>query len=82
MSVTDHLLGLLIPGFRAYTKVFDYDGNGNCIYMGWAQRGSLSSERKWTIIKFTVNGLNQTTSAMISVPDGAIWDNRASESYG
>ena len=82
MSVTDHLLGLQIPGFRAYTKRFDYDLNGNCIYMGWAQLGSATSEKKWTIIKFTVNGSNQTTGALMSTPDGAIWDNRATESYG
>jgi len=73
-----------ILGSNNFINKFDYDGNGNQIYVGWAQPGALSSESSWRIMQQTFNGSNQLTD--IKWPNGStgfsfIWDNRASLSY-
>lgn len=64
-------------------QVLEYDGTGNLIYQGQANPGTLKSEAKWQIKKFTYVGGNITD---IQFADGNtnfdnIWDNRASLSY-
>ena len=73
-----------IQGSTNFTMKFDFDGNGNMIYTGWAQTGSASSDSAWRIMQQTFNGTNQMTD--IKWPNGStafgfIWDNRASLSY-
>ena len=73
-----------VQGATNYTMKFDYDGNNNMIYCGWAQTGSASSDSAWRIMQQTFNGSNLMTD--IKWPNGStafgfIWDNRAALSY-
>lgn len=73
-----------ILGGTNYQMRFDYDGNGNQIYIGWAQTGAQSSDPTWRIMQQVFNGSNQVTQ--IIWPNGStgfgwIWDNRATYSY-
>lgn len=69
----------------AFTQAFDYDGNGNVIYQGWAvPKNATKSEADWRICKMTYNGSNQITD--IQWADGNeefdnVWNDRASLSY-
>jgi hypothetical protein len=66
---------------------FDYDGNGNQIYIGWALPGTATSDAGWRILQQNFSGNNMTGTAFPNVngaPSGAfsfIWDNRASYAY-
>lgn len=63
---------------------FDYDGNGNQIYIGWAVTTYLSSDTVWRIMKQTFNGANQVTQIQWANGDPAfnyIWDNRTTYTY-
>lgn len=76
--------GPFIQAGTNFTMKFDYDINGNQIYVGWAQTGTLSSASTWRIMQQVFNGSNQVTD--IKWPGGStgfglIWDNRASYSY-
>lgn len=65
-------------------QLFDYDGNGNTIYIGNAQPGSLSSASVWRIKQLNYNGSNQITSIKFPSASSAynfIWDNRAALAY-
>lgn len=67
-------------GATNYTMKFDYDSNGNQIYIGWAQVGSASSAQVWRIMKQVFNGTNQTTDIQwpnASTSFNFIWDQRA-----
>lgn len=73
-----------ILGATNFTMRFDYDGNGNQIYIGWAQVGSLSSDSAWRIMQQTFNGSNQVTNitwASGSTGFGLVWDLRTNYSY-
>lgn len=73
-----------ILGSTNFINKFDYDANGNQIYVGWAQVGSASSDPSWRIMQQTFNGSNQMTDvkwANGSTGFGWVWDNRASYSY-
>ena len=73
-----------ISGSTNFTMAFDYDGNGNQIYVGWAQTGTLQSETGWRIMQQTFNGANQLTSLQWpngSTGFGLIWNNRTTYSY-
>lgn len=77
MSFPD--VGPFIYGATNYTMRFDYDANGNQIYLGWAQTGTATSDAFWRIAKQTFNASNQMLS--ITWPNGstgfgAIWDSR------
>lgn len=83
MSITPELWPF-ISGATNFTMKFDYDANGNQIYVGWAQTGSLSSDSTWRIMQQTFNASNQVTD--IKWPNGStgfglVWDNRASYTY-
>ena len=68
-----------------YTMAFDYDTNGNQIYIGWANPGSSQSDpTAWRIMQQVFNGSNQTLQ--ILWPNGSTafnfqWTNRASYTY-
>jgi len=73
-----------ISGSTNCINKFDYDGNGNQIYVGWAQVGSSSSDPAWRIMQQTFNGSNQLTDikwANGSTGFGLVWDNRTSYIY-
>jgi len=73
-----------ILGSTNFTMKFDYDGNGNQIYVGWAQTGSLSSDTAWRIMQQTFNGSNQVTDIKWpggSTGFGSVWDNRTTYTY-
>ena len=67
-----------------YTQQFDYDANGNVIYIGRADIGNATSGAKWQIRKMTYDAVgNLLTIQFANGNDGytSIWDNRASLSY-
>lgn len=73
-----------ILGATNFTMKFDYDGNGNQIYVGWAQAGEVSSSTNWRIMKQVFNGSSQVTD--IQWPNASTsfiftWDNRTTYSY-
>jgi len=71
-------------GTTNYTLAFDYDGNGNQIYIGWAQPGTAQSATGWRIMRQTFNASgNQITAdwPSASTAFNFIWDNRAGYSY-
>lgn len=73
-----------ILGGTNFTMAFDYDGNGNQIYVGWAQTGTTQAQSGWRIMQQTFNGSNQLTSLQWpngSTGFGLIWNNRATYSY-
>lgn len=62
---------------------FEYDGDGNPIYAGYAVPGTANSAALWLIFKYTWVANNCT---MIRVADaiiayGSVWDDRASYTY-
>lgn len=71
-------------GSTNFSLLFDYDGNGNQIYVGWAQPGTLSSSPTWRIMQENYNGSNQQTSVKwpnASTGFAFVWDNRTTYSY-
>lgn len=73
-----------IEGSTNYTMKFDYDGNGNQIYVGWAQPGEVSSSSNWRIMKQIFNGSSQTTDIQwpgASTAFTSVWDNRTTYIY-
>lgn len=66
-----------------YQERFAYDSNGRLEYYGLAEPGSLDSEEKWRIRKYSYSGIEETSR---KYPSGSyanvyIWDNRASYTY-
>jgi len=63
--------------------VLDYDGSGNVIYQGKARPGSLKSQAKWQIKKFTYSGSNLTDVQFAGGKDAFayVWNDRNSLSY-
>lgn len=49
-------------------------------YIGFAARGSATSDAKWLIAKFTYDGNDQVTDITIST-DNVVFDNYASLTY-
>jgi len=73
-----------ILGSTDNTMKFDYDVNGNQIYIGWAQTGTQSSDPYWRIMQQVFNASNQVTD--IKWPNGStgfgwVWDHRADGTY-
>lgn len=73
-----------ISGATNYTLKFDYDSNGNQIYVGWTQAGTASSATGWRLMKQTFNGSSQVTD--ITWPSAStafsfIWDSRTTYTY-
>ena len=68
-----------------YTQAFDYDGNNNVIYQGWAEPSiAVKANAVWRIAKLTYNVSNLVTD--ITWADGNeafdnIWNDRAGLSY-
>jgi hypothetical protein len=63
----------------------ELDGNGNFIYIGYANPGTLTSESKWQIQKFLFDSTFNVPLS-ITFPNGIsnqdfIWDNRSSYQY-
>lgn len=79
-------------GATNFQMVFDYDGNGNQIYIGWSRPGAITSQQRWRIMKQTFNGSSQvtnitwpsttTSTEQCSIAFDFIWDNRTSYVYG
>ena len=66
-----------------FTTKFDYDVNGNLVYIGIARGGSLTSDPKWFIKQLNYSGssLAGIACANGSIDFTAVWDNRATYSY-
>lgn len=69
------------------TYRFDYDGSNNCIYIGAAQPGSLTSDAVWRIKQLNYTGTNCISILFPTVGGNAsgafsfIYNNRASLTY-
>jgi hypothetical protein len=73
-----------ISGGTNFTMAFDYDANGNQIYVGWAQTGTSQSIAGWRIMQQVFNASNQVTQILWpngSTGFGLIWTNRTTYSY-
>lgn len=72
------------PGSDGTIKVFDYDIDGNLIYLGGAIPGSLESEAVWQISKFLYDADGNVSSILYANGNTLftnIWNNRVSLSY-
>lgn len=58
----------------------DYDirTDGQPVYLGRAERGTLSSEGKWLIYYFTYNASDNMITKRMAI---GVWDNRTSLIY-
>lgn len=66
-----------------YTMAFEYDVDGNPIYIGKAAQGSAKSAAAWQIRKLTFSS-NDVTDIQFAAGSSAytnIWDNRALLAY-
>ena len=62
----------------------DYDGNGNILYYGIAVPGSLDSEAKWKIYKYTYNASGKMSKTRLAQGETAfnkVWDLRTTYTY-
>lgn len=73
------------PPQKAYTQQYDYDGDGNMIYHGWAQSAlnAADTARVWAIQKITYAAGNvvKTQWANGSTDEVNSWAARASLTY-
>ncbi len=68
-----------------YTKRFDYDANGNVIYIGLAKPGAATSETKWQIRKLEYDANGNVIAELFADGSAAfdkVWDNRTLYTYG
>jgi len=79
--------GTEAPTANPYTKLMDYDGNGNLLYEGWARAGSMTSQPVWAIKRHQFKGFGGNLREWrADWANGAssqtnVWDNRATLSY-
>jgi len=66
------------PSVVPYER-WDYDANGNCIYMGWNQVTSDTTATSWIIKKITYDGSNNPTVA--GTASRVAWDDRTTSTY-
>lgn len=62
----------------------DYVGGTNPIYVGYAEAGTATSAKKWSIAQFTWDGSNNPTAvdwAGGTIDYAFAWDDRAGLSY-
>ena len=66
-----------------YTTLFDYDVNGNLVYIGIAPAGQPTSAAQWFIkqLTYTSGNLSGIGCANGQITFDKIWDNRASYTY-
>ena len=82
MAITD--VWPFVLGGTNFTIKWDYDANGNSIYIGWAQPGAATSDTAWRIMQQTFNGNNQMTDSKwpsASTSFSFVWDNRTTYTY-
>jgi hypothetical protein len=76
---------LSVEPFSAYTMAYDYDVNGNVIYIGQAYPGnSTKSAAVWRIQKLTYDANSNVTDRQFasgSTGFDQVWNNRVSLSY-
>ena len=75
-----------ILGGTNFTMAFDYDANGNQIYVGWAQTGTLQTDGGWRIMQQVFNLSNQVTQILwVNASTGfgstISWSNRTTYTY-
>ena len=58
---------------------YDYDGDGNLVYVGIAPRGAASSAEAWIIWKLSYTS-SRVTQQQSTLPN-QIWDDRVTASY-
>jgi len=66
-----------------YTTKFDYDVNGNLVYIGIAPAGKATSDTQWFIKQLSYSGSNLANIGCANgqIAFDKIWDNRASYTY-
>lgn len=57
-----------------------FDIGTTAIYVGYARKGALSSAAAWTIKKITLSS-GSPTRLQYTAENGAVWDNRTTETY-
>lgn len=79
MSDSANVRGRILPEVSLY----DYDSNGNILYIGRAARGTAASEPGWYIEKMTydANGNVASIKTVIFDYERSIWNNRTSLTY-
>jgi len=65
------------------TKLIDYAGGNNPVYIGWARSGTATSSAKWKIKKLVYSGSNVYEYwADYSNRYNKVWSLRATYAYG
>lgn len=81
--------GTEAPTANPFLILYDYDGNGNMIYQGWAKAGSMTGQPVWAIKRFQYGNPNSAIAGKCLRQDWAngtssqinVWDNRATLKY-
>lgn len=69
--------------YATYTKLIDYVGGTNAIYIGTATTGAAAGDLAWTIQKITYDGNNNPTAIQWASQGvgGLVWTARATYTY-
>ena len=67
------------PGGDSAKQIID-EADASTTYVGWALRGTATSEAKWLIKRILVSGTT-TTTEWASTKHDQEWDDRATLSY-
>lgn len=65
----------------AWKALYEYDVNGNVVYIGISKHGTAESARGWFITRFTYDVNENVVSSETSDGISAVWTDRATTTY-
>lgn len=80
MNIQDFFLQTNSAGLGPFQILYDEDGDGRLIYVGFAPKNVTTAQALWWIVKITYFSSGNPSSEK-TAPVNSIWDNRASLTY-